>query len=183
MNKKHIQSRRERVIALYSSGYNQDSISKDMKISQSTVHRDLLFERNRINGQNQSYLQQQLPFEQQTCITGIDRVIRMAWEIAWSGYGRKPRVHLLGLGKSRYPPSMYEDIDSGHKITLQAMQLAKDCYQIKMELINGRITVDKAIKFIQSRKIKSIESDTGAEVTNTSISTQTLHKRERQETN
>jgi len=50
MNKKQIQSRRERVLALYSSGLNQESISKDMKISQSTVHRDLLFERNRING-------------------------------------------------------------------------------------------------------------------------------------
>jgi hypothetical protein len=63
MNKKQIQSRRERVLALYSSGLNQESISKDMKISQSTVHRDLLFERNRINGQTQSFLQEQLPFE------------------------------------------------------------------------------------------------------------------------
>jgi hypothetical protein len=60
------------------------------------------------------------------------------------------------------------------------MKLAKDCYQIKMELMNGRITVDKAVKLIQSRKTKSIEADTGAEVTNTSISTQTLHKREKE---
>ncbi|MGH9952088.1 MAG: hypothetical protein ACRD5J_10705, partial [Nitrososphaeraceae archaeon] len=88
MNKKQIQSRRERVLAFYSAGLNQESISKDMKISQSTVHRDLLFERNRINGQTQSYLQEQLPFEQQTCITGINRVIRMAWEIAWKSFGR-----------------------------------------------------------------------------------------------
>lgn len=58
------------------------------------------------------------------------------------------------------------------------MKLAKDCYQIKMELINGRITVDKAIKFVQSRKIKSIEADTGAEMTNTSISIQALRKKE-----
>lgn len=73
---------------------------------------------------------------------------------------------------------LYYDKDSGHRIALQAMKLAKDCYQIKMELMNGRIMVDKAVKFIQSRKTKSIEADTGAEVTNTSISTQTLHKRE-----
>lgn len=93
MNKKQIQSRRERVLALYSSGLNQESISKDMKISQSTVHRDLLFERNRINRQTQSYLQEQLPFEQQACITGINRVIRMAWEIAWDSFRREPNIH------------------------------------------------------------------------------------------
>lgn len=105
----------------------------------------------------------------------------MAWEIAWSSFERKPKVH-LGFGRKQgYPPSIFSDIDSGNKIILQAMKLAKDCYQIKMELINGRITVDKAIKFIQSRKIKSIEVDTGAEVTNTSISTQTLRKREQKE--
>jgi hypothetical protein len=163
-----------------------------MKISQSTVHRDLLFERNRINGQTQSYLQQQLPFEQQTCITGINRVIRMAWEIAWSSFRREPNIRktmwggemreirsLLGGRRRRGNEEQpYYDMDSGHKIALQAMKLAKDCYQIKMELINGRITVDKAIKLIQLHKIKSIEADTGAEVTNTSISTQTLRKRE-----
>ncbi|MGH9988690.1 MAG: helix-turn-helix transcriptional regulator, partial [Nitrososphaeraceae archaeon] len=173
-------SRRERVLALYSSGLNQESISKDMKISQSTVHRDLLFERNRINGQTQDYLQEQLPFEQQTCITGINRVIRMAWEIAWDSFRREPNVQKTMWGGDmrilRGKEHRYYDKDSGHRITLQAMKLANDCYQIKMELMNGRISVDKAVKFVQSRKIKSIES--GALVTNTSISTQTLHKRE-----
>ena len=169
MNKKQIQSRRERVLALYSAGLNQDSIAEDMKIS-----------RNHINGQTQNYLQEQLPFEQQICITGINRVIRMAWEIAWKSFGRdiNPMNKLRILSKSGYPPSVFEDMDSGHKVALQAMKLAKDCYQIKMNLINGRITVDKAVKFIQSRKVKSIEADTGAEVINTSISSQTLHKRE-----
>ncbi|MGH9953797.1 MAG: helix-turn-helix transcriptional regulator, partial [Nitrososphaeraceae archaeon] len=182
-NKKQIQSRRERVLALYSAGLNQDSIAEDMKISQSTVYRDLLFERNHINGQTQNYLQEQLPFEQQICITGINRVIRMTWEIAWKSFGRdiNPMNKLRILSKLGYPPSMFEDMDSGHKVALQAMKLAKDCYQIKMNLINGRITVDKAVRFIQSRKVKSIEADTGAEVTNTSISTQTLHKRGQQQ--
>ncbi|MGH9975488.1 MAG: hypothetical protein ACRD8Z_06590 [Nitrososphaeraceae archaeon] len=182
MNKKQIQSRRERVLALYSSGLNQESISRDMKISQSTVHRDLLFERNRINGHTQSYLQEQLPFEQQTCITGINRVIRMAWEIAWDSFRREPNVQKIKWGGDmrilRGKEHQYYDKDSGHKIALQAMKLAKDCYQIKMEFMNDRITVDKAVKFIQSRKTKSIEADTGAEVTSTSISTQILHKRE-----
>lgn len=72
----------------------------------------------------------------------------------------------------------YYDIDSGHQIALQAMKLAKDCYQVKMELMNGRVTVDKSVRFIQSRKIKSIEAETGTLVTDTSISTQTLHKKE-----
>lgn len=179
MNKKQIQSRREKVLALYSAGLNQESIANDMKISQSTVHRDLLFERNRISGQTQNYLQEQLPFEQQTCITGINRVIRMAWEIAWASFGRqKNNVRSTMWGVKKGEEHLYYDIDSGHKIALQAMKLAKDCYQIKMDLINGRMTVDKAVKFIQSRKVKSIEAETGAEVTNTSISSQTLRKKE-----
>jgi hypothetical protein len=181
MNKKQIQSRRDRVLALYSSGLNQESISKEMKMSQSTVHRDLLFERNRINGQTQCYLQEQLPFEQQACITGINRVIRMAWEIAWDSFRREPNIRKTMWGGEmralRGEEHPYYDKDSGHKIALQAMKLAKDCYHIKMELMNGRITVGKAVKFIQSRKTKSIEADTGMLVTNTSISTQTLHEK------
>jgi hypothetical protein len=182
VNKRQIQSRRERVLALYSSGLNQESISNDMKISQSTVHRDLLFERNRINGQAQSFLQEQLPFEQQACITGINRVIRMAWEIAWDSFKREPNIRKVmwggqvrALGRKE---RQYHDKDSGHQIALQAMKLAKDCYQTKMQLLNGRITIDKSVRFIQSHKTKSIEADTGALVTNTTIATQTLHQRD-----
>ena len=151
-----------------------------MQISQSTVHRDLLSERNRINGQTQSFLQEQLPFEQQTCITGINRVIRMAWEIAWDSFKREPNIRKVMWGGQmrgggKHP---YHDKDSGHQIALQAMKLAKDCYQTKMQLLKGRITVDKSVRFIQSHKTKSIEADTGALVTNTTIATQTLHRRD-----
>jgi hypothetical protein len=72
----------------------------------------------------------------------------------------------------------YYDKDSSHKVALQAMKLANDCYRTKMQLLNGRITVDKSVKFIQSRKTKSIEVDTGAKVTSTTIAAKTLHKRE-----
>jgi hypothetical protein len=134
------------------------------------------------NGQTQTYLQEQLPFEQQTCVTGINRVIRMAWEIAWDSFRRKPNIQkTMWAGEVRTlrgEEHPYYDMDSGHKIVLQPMKLAKDCYQIKMELMNDRITVDKAVKFIQSRKTKSMEADTGTLVTNTTTSTQTLHKRE-----
>jgi hypothetical protein len=72
----------------------------------------------------------------------------------------------------------YQDKDSGHQIALQAMKLAKDCYQTKMQLLNGRITVDKSVRFIQSRKTKAIEANTGVLVTNTTIATKTLRKRD-----
>jgi DNA-binding CsgD family transcriptional regulator len=182
LKKKQIESRRERVLALSSSGLNQESISKDMKISQATVHRDLLFERNRINTQTQSYLQEQLSFEQRSCITGINRIIRMAWDIAWDSFKREPNIQKTMWGGEmrtlRGEEHPFYDKDSGHKIALQAMKLAKDCYRVGMDLMNGRITVDKSVRFIQSRKTKSIEAETGTLVTNTNISTQTLHKKE-----
>jgi len=106
----------------------------------------------------------------------------MAWEIAWDSFKREPNIQKVTWGGQvralRGEEHPYHDKDSGHQIALQAMKLAKDCYQTKMQLLNGRITVDKAVKFIHSRKTKSIEANTGAEVTNTSISTQTLKKRE-----
>lgn len=151
MNKKQIQSRRERVIALYSSGLNQESISKDMKISQSTVHRDLLFERNRINGQTQSYLQAQLPFEQQACITGINRVIRMAWEIAWDSFRREPNIQktmwrgeLRNLRGEVHP---YYDKDSGHRVALQAMKLASTIQRFCINLFIVGVNLNRVSIF------------------------------------
>jgi hypothetical protein len=106
----------------------------------------------------------------------------MAWEIAWDSFKREPNIQkVMWAGQMRtlrgaeYP---YHDKDSGHQIALQAMKLAKDCYQTKMQLPNGRITLDKSVRFVQSRKTRSIEADTGAIVTNTTIAAKTLYKRE-----
>lgn len=109
-HQKKLQLRRERVINLYSEGRSQEDIAREMQISQSTIHRDLQFERRRINNNNdklETYLEEQLPFEHHACIVGINRIIRMTWEIAWQDFGRKPNIHnQLSLGKQGYSPSI-----------------------------------------------------------------------------
>jgi hypothetical protein len=180
--KKLLQYRRERVLNLYSEGRSQYDIAKEMQISQPTIHRDLQFERKRINCGLDTYFEEQLPLEHQACIVGINRIIRMAWEIAWKSFGRKPDSRFsLVLGRTGYPPSVYEDIDSGHKIILQALSLAKDCYRMKADLMAHTTTANKAAKLIESYKIRLREAETRSEVIHTHTRTLEMKGEEEQQ--
>jgi hypothetical protein len=59
---------------------------------------------------------------------------------------------------------MFEDIDSGQRIILQALSLAKDCYRLKADLIGSKTTVDKAAKLIRMRKAETQTEVTRAQI-------------------
>jgi hypothetical protein len=106
----------------------------------------------------------------------------MAWEIAWKSFGRKPDLRFRGvLGRTGYPPSIYEDIDSGHKIIMQALSLAKDCYRIKADLMAHKTTANKAAKLIESYKIRLREAETQSEVTHTHTCTLEMKEEQQQQ--
>jgi hypothetical protein len=127
MNKNNLQCRRDKVIELYSEARNQREIAKILKINQPTIHRDLQYERQRIKNRLETYLDEHFPFEHNVCTVGVNKILRRAWDIA---------------AASNIP----------HSQVMQALSLAKDCYRMKLELLDSETIIDKAIEFVESRK-------------------------------
>jgi predicted transcriptional regulator len=127
MNKNNVQYRRDRIIDLYSEGRSQKEIAQILKISQPTVHRDLRHERDRIKDKIATYLDEEFPFEHHTCKVGINKILKKSWDIV-------------------------NDPTSIHKQVMDALSLAKDCYRIRLELLDDQTIIDQAFKFVSSYK-------------------------------
>jgi hypothetical protein len=88
-----IEWRRNKVHQLLVRGYNQYEIADMLKISQPTVSRDLDFLRQRAHQELQNHIQQKLPEEYQRCLTGINQVLKLSWQIANNNNNRSHNGH------------------------------------------------------------------------------------------
>jgi hypothetical protein len=99
-----------------------------------------------------THIQDKLPEEYQNCVTGINQVLKICWEI---------------VNKSRNINS-----DKGQTVTvtdnktvLQALALINDCNKYKMDLTTNGVVITDAIKFVQINKEKltmSTKEDNGS---------------------
>lgn len=133
MNKKNIQERRGAVIDLYSEGRSQTEIARRLNMSQPTVHRDIAFERQRIKNKSEKWLDEQLSFEYNACTVGLNKILRYAWDIA-------------NLYSNDIQSGNQMDMDN-HKKLMSGLNLAKDCYETKMELLGD----DRLLKEIMEQ--------------------------------
>ena len=85
----------------------------------------------------QNHIQDVLPAEFQSCLAGINRVLKMTWQIANNADNNSCEV----------VSSKVED-----KIKLQALALANECYKYKMDLVTNGVVIKDAIRFIQQKK-------------------------------
>jgi hypothetical protein len=121
--------RRAKVLELMSKGEtNQSEIARTLKVDKSVISKDVAILREQSRENLEKHIQERLPLEYQNCMTGIDRVIRMACDIT-----EKP-------------------IDD--KTRLQALSLLNDCYKYKMDLTTNGVVITDAIKFVQTNKEK-----------------------------
>jgi hypothetical protein len=75
------------------------------------------------------HINEKLPEEYQRCLTGMNHVLKIAWDIA-----------------SKLPQD--------NRLKLQALSLANDCYKYKMDLLTNASVLSDAIKFVESSKDK-----------------------------
>ena len=123
---KQLDWRRSKVLELSSQGYSEREISETIKVSDTTVHRDLVHLREQAQENLQKHIHQTIPQEHQQSLTGINQVLKMAWGIAT------------------------QDIDN--KTKLQALALINDCNKYKMDLATGSGICKEAINFVTQRK-------------------------------
>ena len=129
--------RRNKVQDFLIQGLNQYEIADILKVSQPTINNDVQFLREKASEIMQNHIQDVLPAEFQSCLAGINRVLKMTWQIANNADNNSCEV----------VSSKVED-----KIKLQALALANECYKYKMDLVTNGVVIKDAIRFIQQKK-------------------------------
>jgi hypothetical protein len=127
--KKQIDWRRSKVLELLVQGQNQYDISEVLHISQPTISRDVQYLRSKAKEEIKLHINEKLPEEYQRCLTGINQVLKIAWDIA-------------------------NKLPQDNRLKLQALSLANDCYKYKMDLLTNASVLSDAIKFVESSKGK-----------------------------
>ena len=74
--------RRNKVQQLLVRGYSQWDVAEELQIDQSTVSRDIQYLRHQAQENLQKHIQQKLPEEYQLCLTGMNQVLKLIWQIA-----------------------------------------------------------------------------------------------------
>jgi predicted transcriptional regulator len=128
--------RRSKVLELSSQGHSQPEIARILQISQPTVNRDIGYLRGQARQNLQKHIQDKLPEEYQNCMTGINQVLKICWEI-------------VNNDKDGSTVTM-TDI----KTVLQALALINDCNKYKMDLTTNGVVITDAIKFVHTNKEK-----------------------------
>jgi hypothetical protein len=77
-----IEWRRAKVLELSSQGYNQSEIATIMQVGISTINRDAIYLRQQAQENLKIHVQQKLPEEYQRCLTGMNQVLKLSWQIA-----------------------------------------------------------------------------------------------------
>jgi IS30 family transposase len=151
---KMVDWRRNKVQQLLVRGYSQWDVAEELQIDQSTVSRDIQYLRHQAQTDLQKQFQQKLPEEYHRCLTGMNQVLKLSWQIA----------------NNNTPKQNGQDHNDNITITtgddrtrLQALSLINDCYKYIMDLTTNVIT--DAIKFVQTNKEKltmSTKEDNGS---------------------
>ena len=119
MQQLQIEWRKAKVLELSSQGYNQIEIATNLEVDRSIVSRDIAYLKQKVHENLKTHIQDKLPEEYQNCMTGINQVLKICWEI---------------VNKSRNMNN-----DNGQTVTmtdnktvLQALALINDCNKYKM---------------------------------------------------
>ncbi len=121
-NERQIEWRRNKIPEIDSQGYSQIEISTIMKISIGTVNKDLQYLKERARENIKKYVDEKLPEEYEKCLVGVNSILKEAWMTAQQAQGEREK--------------------------LQALNLAKECYSMKMDMLTNATVIDDAIRFI-----------------------------------
>jgi hypothetical protein len=143
MQQQQIDWRRAKVLELSSQGYSQIEIATNLQMDKSVISRDIAYLRQQAQDNLKMHIQDKLPEEYQNCMTGINQVLKICWEI---------------VNKSRNVSNNDNDGQTvtmtDNKTVLQALALINDCNKYKMDLTTNGVVITDAIKFVQINKEK-----------------------------
>jgi hypothetical protein len=132
--------RRSKILELKSQGYTTErELANKLQVSDSTIHSDFVFLREQARENFKTHIQDKLPSEYERCITGMNQVLKMSWDIANGSKG----------ANNDNGQTISSTVDN--KTRLQALALANDCYKYIMDLTTNGVVVTDAIKYVQGK--------------------------------
>jgi hypothetical protein len=134
-----LQWRRNKVLELSSQGRSQPEIATILQVGLGTVSRDIQYLREQARKNLETHINDRLPEEYQSCMTGLKQVLKLSWDIA-----TKSKNNNNENGETL---TMIDD-----KTRIQALALANDCYKYIMDLTTNGVVITDAIKFVQTNK-------------------------------
>jgi predicted transcriptional regulator len=150
--------RRNKVQQLLVRGYSQWDVAEELQIDQSTLSRDIHYLRHQAQANLHKHIQQKLPEEYQRCLTGMNQVLKLSWQIA--------NNNTLKQNDQDHNDNINTITTGDDRIRLQALSLINDCYKYIMDLTTNGVVITDAIKFVQTNKEKltmSTKEDNGKE--------------------
>jgi hypothetical protein len=145
---KMLEWRRNKVQQLLVQGYSQWDIADELHIDQSTVSRDIQCLRQQAQENLKSHIQDKLPEEYQRCLTGMNQVLKLSWQIANNNNNGRHN------GQNHNENSSNTMTSGDERTRLQALALINDCYKYIMDLTTNGVVITDAIKFVQTKKEK-----------------------------
>jgi hypothetical protein len=111
-----------------------------LKISQPTISRDLDFLKQQAQENLKIHISQKLPEEYQRCLTGMNQVLKLSWQIANKNNTRH--------GDQEHNDNSTTVTTGDDRTRLQALSLINDCYKYIMDLTTNGVVITDAIKFV-----------------------------------
>jgi hypothetical protein len=145
---KMVDWRRNKVQQLLVRGYSQWDVAEELQIDQSTVSRDVQYLRQNAQANLQKHIQQKLPEEYQRCLTGMNQVLKLSWQIA---NNNTPKQNDQDHNDN---DNINTKTTGDDRTRLQALSLINDCYRYIMDLTTNGVVITDAIKFVQTNKEK-----------------------------
>ena len=139
-----LQWRRNKVLELSSQGGSQPEIATILQVGLGTISRDFQYLREQARRGLETHINDRLPEEYQSCITGLKQVLKLSWDIA-----NKSKNSNNSDNDQATATTMTDD-----KTRIQALALANDCYKYIMDLTTNGVVITDAIKFVQTNKEK-----------------------------
>jgi hypothetical protein len=139
-----LQWRRNKVLELSSQGRSQPEIASILQVGLGTISRDIQYLREQARKNLETHINNRLPEEYQSCMSGLKQVLKLSWDIA-----NKSKNNSNNDNDQATATTITDD-----KTRIQALALANDCYKYIMDLTTNGVVITDAIKFVQTNKEK-----------------------------
>ncbi|MGC1134977.1 MAG: hypothetical protein WA941_19260 [Nitrososphaeraceae archaeon] len=134
-----LQWRRSKVLELSSEGRTQSQIAKVLQVSLATINSDIQYLRQQAKENIRKYVDEKLPFEYQKCLVGLENILSKTWDIV-------------------------NNAESPERDRMQAISVAMQAYNMKIDLLSNATVVERAVQFIDRNKSSLTEQNNNVRI-------------------
>jgi hypothetical protein len=107
-------------------GMTHGEIARELQVSRPSITSDIQYLRNQAKESIKEYVTEHLPEQYQVCLCALDTILKHAFEIL--------------------------ETSDDNREKLRAMELFKDTYLVKLELLSNALIIDSALNYIRSKQ-------------------------------